>query len=152
VDAWLLFEGKLTDIKNTTAHGFDVGKLVFTNTDKEQLWVYYKNESLIAWDPQQGKPWVLAPDCINIRLLKDHGDKLKGSPLSTADIAMHQHCEVWGTACDAKMRDSRMVSRFQQNISQIIAAYPDDGLQHHVGYQPIEKLMEHKSAAEPASL
>ncbi len=157
IEHYLLFRGTLTDIQNHTVGGFDLGKLVFegatpadgdkahnvdqgsSGTAKPAFWVYYKNESLIAWDVQQQQPRVLAPDCINLRLVETHGDKTAGSPLSTADIATGQLCEIWGTACAPAMRNSQLVARFQQDIAQLSSQFPE--LQSYdLGYRTLSDL------------
>jgi uncharacterized protein len=125
---YCLFDGTLSCIDNRTAGGFDVGKLVFTNMAGAEFWVYYKNESLLAWDPVLKQPHVMAPDCINLVLSLAHGDFLCGSPLSTADVVEGMACHVWGTACSSKMRSQRMETLFMANIQEILAAFPDDGV------------------------
>lgn len=145
VSNYVLFEGVLSDMKNSTEGGFDIGKMIFTDTAGEEFWVYYKNESLLAWDPLNKVAKVIAPDCINLVLTADFTDPATGksvaagSPLSTADVVKGMSCRVWGTSCSEKMRTTRMENLFMANIQQIEQAYPDDGLQVQA-YVPIEKL------------
>ena len=136
---YVLFEGALTSIRNSTAGGFDVGKLILTAVNGDEFWVYYKNESLLAWDPVNQVAKVIAPDCINLQLTTTGEYGNAGEPLSTADVAEGMPLRVWGTACFDKMRSRHMVDLFMQNINEILRAYPDDGLQVN-GYISVETL------------
>ncbi|MDK2776207.1 MAG: DUF917 domain-containing protein [Pseudomonadota bacterium] len=134
-----LLQGTLSAIDNRTSGGFDVGRLTFTRADGSTFLVFYKNESLLAWDPETQKPLVIGPDCINLMLTADSGDFSACTPLSTADISEGMEIAVWGTACSAKMRNSTIEALFQQDIAQILQAFPEDNITLS-GYQPIESL------------
>ncbi|WP_419812824.1 DUF917 domain-containing protein [Bacterioplanoides sp.] len=134
----VLCNGLITKIDNRTASGFDVGKIVL-KTMMGELWVYYKNESLLAWDPQEKQPKVIAPDCINF-LKFSETDQLYGTqPVSTADIAEGQVLTVWATACADKMRNPTIESMFLKDIHQINAAFPEDHIEINT-YIPVEQL------------
>ena len=138
IDNYCFINGQITDIDNRTKDGFDVGKIILSH-EKGEVWIYYKNESLLAWDPSSKKALAIAPDCINL-LLSNASDKFpSGTPLSTADIAKQQYCTVWGTACANKMRNPVIESLFQKDIQQILAAFPDDNVKID-GYISLEKL------------
>jgi len=47
--SYKLFEGIITHKEERTISGFDAGKITITNGD-ETFFVYYKNESLLAWN------------------------------------------------------------------------------------------------------
>lgn len=138
ISNFCFINGKISNIDNRTASGFDVGKITLTHNEGT-LWIYYKNESLLAWDPITKKALAIAPDCINLLLSKNSAGFPSGTPLSTADIEEQQYCTVWGTACSEKMRTPVIESLFQKDIQQILAAFPDDGVQID-GYTNLESL------------
>lgn len=124
---YIFIHGKIVGIENKTSSGFDVGKITLQHS-KGELWVYYKNESLLAWNPKMNKAMAIAPDCINLVLSQDNGSFRAGTPLSTADIKEGDDCTVWGTACATAMRSPKIEALFQQDIKQILAAFPDDNI------------------------
>lgn len=135
---YIFTEGKISKIINRTHGGFDVGKIIFSAPTGD-YWVYYKNESLLAWDVKQGRPHAIAPDCINIMLASADGETPAGSPLSTADIREGQNCTLWGTACPEAIRITPVISQFMDDLNDILSAFPED----HVAvsaYIPIEDL------------
>jgi DUF917 family protein len=138
ISNFCFIDGIISNIDNRTKDGFDVGKITLSNDDGE-VWIYYKNESLLAWCPTDKKALAIAPDCINLLLSKDSSSFSSGTPLSTADIKEGQSCTVWGTACSNKMRNTVIESLFQTDIQQILAAFPDDKIQIN-GYTPLEVL------------
>jgi DUF917 family protein len=138
IDNYCFIDGQITDIDNRTKDGFDVGKIVLSH-NKGDVWIYYKNESLLAWDPKNKKALAIAPDCINLLLSSATQKFPAGTPLSTADIAEQQHCTVWGTACSNKMRNPVIESLFQEDIQQVLSAFPDDNVKVD-SYTPLEKL------------
>jgi len=129
--------GIIRKIDNRTFGGFDVGKVILSTGNKE-LWIYYKNESLIAWDPQTSKPLGMGPDGISFILAEDHVYE-SGTPVSNADIAEGVSYNVMGFSSFDKLRNPVLVDMFMTNIQSILAAFPED----HVSidqYIPIEKL------------
>jgi DUF917 family protein len=140
INNFCFIDGIISKIDNRTKDGFDVGKITLSNDDGE-IWIYYKNESLLAWNPADKKALAIAPDCINLLLSKTSGDFTPGTPLSTADIKEGQSCTVWGTACSSKMRNPTIEALFQIDIQQILAAFPDDKITI-TGYTNLETLNE----------
>ena len=112
--------------------------ITLSKNDKE-VWIYYKNESFLAWSPVERKTLAIAPDCINLLLSKKNGHFSSRTPLSTADISQGQHCTIWGTACSSKMRNPAIESLFQIDIQQILTAFPDDKIIIN-GYTNLEIL------------
>lgn len=74
-----LFTGTVQPPDATTQGGFDFGKVVLKQGVDREVWVYYQNESLIAWDTQDTVPMIIAPDSICYVTLD-------GQPFSNADI------------------------------------------------------------------
>lgn len=138
IDNFCFINGQISHIDNRTQDGFDVGKITLQH-DNGEVWIYYKNESLLAWNPIDKKALAIAPDCINLILSEQSGQFSSGTPLSTADITEKQQCTVWGTACSDKMRNSVITSLFQKDIQQILTAFSDDNVQID-GYTSLEKL------------
>ncbi len=138
ISNYCFIDGQISKIDNRTHDGFDVGK-IYLSHDNGELWIYYKNESLLAWDPTAKKPLAIAPDCINLLLSKASSHFASGTPLSTADISEGLYCSVWGTACSTKMRNPVIEALFQKDIHQILAAFPDDDVKID-GYISLETL------------
>ena len=69
INNFCFIDGVISKIDNRTKDGFDVGKITLANDDGE-IWIYYKNESLLAWNPKDKKALAIAPDCINLLLSK----------------------------------------------------------------------------------
>lgn len=128
--------GTITDIDNRTSGGFDVGKIILSD-GTDELWVYYKNESLLAWKPITKQPLAMGPDGISLMQSSSTGET--GLPVSTAGIAKGDQYSVWGFAISEKMRNNSTVELFQQNIDEILAAFPEDNISI-TGYIPIEQL------------
>lgn len=138
IDWYVLDNGLIENLVNRTSAGFDVGKIVL-KTMMGELWIYYKNESLLVWDPQQKQPRIIAPDCINLLRFSDQ-DRLYGTqPVSTADIRAGQLVSVWATACARVMRNPTIETMFLNDIQQISAAFPEDDI-HIDHYIPVEQL------------
>ncbi|KZZ47098.1 hypothetical protein A3759_30730 [Thalassolituus sp. HI0120] len=138
IDNYVIDNGLVRKVINRTSHGFDVGKIVFA-TMVGELWIYYKNESLLGWDPQTKKPLVIAPDCINLMKFKD-SDRLYGtSPISTADVKEGQACTIWATACAEAMRNKTIEKLFLTDIDQITSAFPEDDVKVKE-YIPVQRL------------
>lgn len=138
INNFCFIDGLISKIDNRTKDGFDVGKITLAS-DQGDVWIYYKNESLLAWNPTTKKALAIAPDCINLLLSKKSDSFASGTPLSTADIKEGQSCTVWGTACSTKMRNPTIEALFQTDIQQILAAFPDDKIKID-GYTNLESL------------
>lgn len=132
---WLT--GIITKIDNRTSGGFDVGKVIISSGGRD-IWIYYKNESLLAWDPVLWKPLSMGPDGIAFILAEDHVYE-SGTPVSNADIAENVKYTISGFSCFDKLRDKRLVDMFMENIGFILAAFPEDKIKVDQ-YIPIEFL------------
>jgi DUF917 family protein len=105
---WVLIRGKITDVAEQTAGGFDTGVVEITATDGSlTLRVVNQNENLVAWRSDRSTPVALAPDVITYL-------RVDGQPLSNADLAMAAGHEVAviGAPVDKRMREAKMVSAF----------------------------------------
>lgn len=141
VDSYLFIDGKITSIENRTAGGFDVGKVVLTDSSQQELWVYYKNESLLAWDPQLKKPRAMGPDGICF-ILSEQDVYPSGTPVTNADITEGTAYKVLGLSAFSKLRNSTLEPMFLENIQQVLVAFPEDGISID-RYIPIQALNRH---------
>lgn len=137
IKSYMWISGIIEKIDNRTFGGFDVGKVILSSSGKK-LWVYYKNESLIAWDPQASKPLGMGPDGIAFILAEDHIYE-SGTPVSNADISEGVSYNVMGFTSFEKLRNPTLIGMFMQNIQSILAAFPEDHIKIDQ-YIPIEKL------------
>lgn len=131
-------KGTIIKIDNRTCGGFDVGKVIVSGEDGSMLWIYYKNESLLAWDPQKTAPLCMGPDGIAFILAEDHVYR-SGTPVSNADIAEGVSCNMLGFSSFSKLRNPELISMFLNNVQSILKAFPEDHISID-GYIPIEKL------------
>jgi DUF917 family protein len=130
--------GTITDIDNRTAGGFDVGKIIVTDSSGASIWIYYKNESLLAWDPQYNQPRAMGPDGIVFVLAQEY-EFPAGTPVTNADIQQGISYTIMGLGAFEKLRNPTLETLFLQNIQQVLAAFPED----HISitqYIPIQDL------------
>ncbi len=137
IKSYMWISGKITKIDNRTCGGFDVGKVTLSGPDRE-LWIYYKNESLLAWDPKSSKPLGMGPDGIAFLLAEDQ-DYKSGTPVSNADISEGISYNVMGFSAFEKLRNQTLVDMFMKNIQSILAAFPEDHIMVD-RYIPVEIL------------
>jgi len=130
--------GTITKIDNRTSGGFDVGKITVTDNTGADFWIYYKNESLLAWDPTYNQPRAMAPDGIVFMLAQEY-EFPAGTPVTNADIQQGISYTIMGLGAFEKLRNATLENLFLQNIQQVLAAFPED----HISitqYIPIENL------------
>lgn len=137
IKSYLWLSGMITKIDNRTSGGFDVGKVIISSGSTE-IWVYYKNESLLAWDPQKSKPLAMGPDGISFILAEDNVYE-SGTPVSNADISENVSYHVMGFSSFDKLRNGSLVKMYMDNIQFIIKAFPEDKIiiDHYI---PVENL------------
>ncbi len=140
IGSCVFFEGTVTDIIYRKLAGFDLGKVVLRK-EKDELWIYFKNESLLAWNPQTKRPAAMGPD--GIAYLTLDSDKYPpGTPLSNAGISTGKRYAVMGVEAFKKMRNDTTVTAFMQNIREILEGFRDDKI-HLDGYIALEQLHRH---------
>ena len=59
-----LFRGKITDVEEQIAGGFDVGQVRVTAANGDEYFVMNQNENMIAWKASDTKPLIISPDYI----------------------------------------------------------------------------------------
>lgn len=130
--------GSISKIDNRTKDGFDVGKITLSDGNGDLLWVYYKNESLLAWDPVKNVPKAMAPDGIVFILAQDQ-EFPAGTPVTNADIAQGVSYTVMGVQAFDKICNTTLEGLFLQNIQQVLSAFPEDKVSV-TQYIPIQQL------------
>jgi len=130
--------GTISTIDNRTKDGFDVGKVTLTDSFGDILWIYYKNESLLAWDPVKNLPKAMAPDGIVFMLAQEY-EFPAGTPVTNADIAEGVSYTVMGVQAFDKICNPTLESLFLQNIQEVLSAFPEDKVSV-TQYIPIQQL------------
>ncbi len=141
----VLFEGRITDKEERTISGFDAGKVTVSN-ERETIFIYYKNESLLAWNATRKCLVAMGPDSINFLTLKD------AQPLSNADInsnpeqnpkniALGTEIGIIGLCAFEKLQHAKLVSLFLANIQETLTAFPEDRVIIPDRYIPLSSLM-----------
>lgn len=141
----ILFEGRITDKEERNISGFDAGKVTVSN-ERETIFIYYKNESLLAWNATRKCLVAMGPDSINFLTLKD------AQPLSNADInsnpeqnpkniALGTEIGIIGLCAFEKLQHAKLVSLFLANIQETLTAFPEDRVIIPERYIPLSSLM-----------
>lgn len=145
--SYTLFEGIITDKEERKISGFDAGKITVSNND-ETIFIYYKNESLLAWNVTRKCYLAMGPDSINFLARKD------AQPLSNADInsdaeknpkniPLGSAIGIIGLCAYEKLQNAVLVNLFLANIQEILAAFPEDRVPVPDSYIPLSDLMSH---------
>lgn len=147
LSSYTLFEGIITHKEERNISGFDAGKITVSN-ENETVFIYYKNESLLAWNATRKCYLAMAPDLINFLAQKD------AQPLTNADINSdpeknHKNISlgtaigIIGLCAYEKMHDTVIVSLFLSSIQEILLAFPEDDIPAPTNYIPLPELMSH---------
>ncbi|HEY8160511.1 MAG TPA: DUF917 domain-containing protein [Methylobacter sp.] len=144
-----LFEGIISNKEERKISGFDAGKITVSNGD-ETLFIYYKNESLLAWNVTRKCYVAMGPDSINFLARKD------SQPLSNADINSDSEKNpkniplgtaigIIGLGASEKLQNTILVNLFLSNIQETLAAFPEDHVPVPKKYIPLSDLMSHRN-------
>jgi DUF917 family protein len=144
-----LFEGIITNKEERKISGFDAGKITVSNGD-ETLFIYYKNESLLAWNVTRKCYVAMGPDSINFLAKKD------AQPFSNADIhsdpeknpkniPLGTEVGIIGLCAYEKLKNAVLVGLFLSNIKETLAAFAEDQIPAPNNYIPLSDLMSHYS-------
>lgn len=143
--SYTLFEGVITDKEERKISGFDAGKITVSNGD-ETFFIYYKNESLLAWNATKKCYVAMGPDSINFLAKKD------AQPLSNADInsdpkknprniPLGTDVGIIGLCAFEKLQETVLVDLFLANIRETLAAFPEDQIPFPDRYISLSNLM-----------
>ncbi|MCL1469071.1 DUF917 domain-containing protein [Argonema antarcticum] len=124
--AFELFRGEIQDVSQQTQGGFDRGIVTVKNGDRE-VYVIYRNESLMAWRNDSSQPIAMAPDLI-CYMTPD------GIPLTNADDLKEkkgQELVLIGVKAPEQLRSGSILAAFQQLLNL---------MGYYGPYVPLEKL------------
>jgi len=144
-----LFEGIITGKEERKISGFDAGKITVVNGN-ETCFIYYKNESLLAWNATRKSYVAMGPDSINFLARKD------AQPLSNADInsdpeknpkniPLGTEIGIVGLCANQKLQNAVLVDLFLANIQEILTAFPEDRVPVPNRYIPLTDLMPYNN-------
>ncbi len=147
VSHYTLFEGIITDKEEREISGFEAGKITLTDGN-ETFIIYYKNESLLAWNVTRKCYLAMGPDSINFLTQKD------AQPFSNTDInsdpeknpkniPLGTEVGIIGLCAFEKLRNAVLVDLFLANIQETLAAFPEDQVPIPSKYIPLPDLMSH---------
>jgi DUF917 family protein len=145
--SYKLFEGKIANKEVRETSGFDVGKITVTDGD-ETFFIYYKNESLLAWNVTRKCYVAMGPDSINFLTRKDaqpfsntdiHSDPEK----NPKNIPLGTEVGIIGLCAFEKLQHTVLVDLFLKNIQEILTAFPEDHVPVPDKYIPLPDLMAH---------
>ncbi|MGZ8158043.1 MAG: S-methyl thiohydantoin desulfurase domain-containing protein [Methylobacter sp.] len=154
LNSYTLFEGILTDKQEREINGFDVGKITVTNGN-ELFFIYYKNESLLAWNVTRKRHMAMGPDSINFLARKD------AQPFSNTDInsdpeknpkniPLGTAIGIIGLCAYEKLQNAVLVDLFLANIQEILAAFPEDQVPVPNRYISLSDLILKSNQDRPA--
>ena len=121
--AEIFFTGKITKVESDLGEGFDDGRVILKSTiDSTQLYVYFKNENIIAWQSGRQNPVAIAPDLISYVTEK-------GQAFTNADIKVEPDGRI------------RVLDEIDPTVHMVvISANPH--LQKSVAWEPIKNEFE----------
>ncbi|MCF7966710.1 MAG: DUF917 domain-containing protein [Methylobacter tundripaludum] len=143
--SYTLFEGTITDKQEREIGGFNVGKITVSNGD-ETLFIYYKNESLLAWNITRKCYVAMGPDSINFLAKKDaqpfsNTDINSDPEKNNKNISLGTEIGIIGLCAYEKLKNAVLVSLFLSNIQEILTAFPEDHVPIPERYVPLSDLM-----------
>lgn len=144
---YTLLEGSITNKEERETGGFNVGKIIVSNRD-ESLFIYYKNESLLAWNVTRKCYVAMGPDSINFLAKKD------AQPFSNTDInsdpeknpkniPLGTEIGIIGLCAYEKLKNTVLISLFLANIQEILNAFPEDQIPIPDRYIALSDLIAH---------
>ncbi|WDD97888.1 DUF917 domain-containing protein [Thalassomonas actiniarum] len=129
--AEIIMNGKLCLFSETTDGTFDMGQARFKDkTTGRSLYIYNKNENMIAYFEDETSPAALAPD--SICFLREDGSPTTNADITPEDIG--QSFYIIGFSSDQRMRNLTTVTTF-------LDALKDMGYAGR--FEPIEELSKH---------
>lgn len=145
--SYTLFEGVITDKEVRKISGFDVGKITVSNQN-EIIFIYYKNESLLAWNATKKCYMAMGPDSINFLARKDaqpfsNADINSDPKKNPKDIPLGTEIGIVGLCAFEKLQNAVLVDLFLDNIKETLAAFPEDRIPVPDSYIPLSDLMSH---------
>jgi len=145
--SYKLFEGVITNKEERKISGFDAGKITVSNGD-ETFFIYYKNESLLAWNVTRKCYVAMGPDSINFLARKDaqpfsNSDINSDPEKNSKNISLGTEIGIIGLCAYEKLKSTVLVNLFLSNIQETLAAFPEDNVPVPARYIPLPDLMSH---------
>ncbi|MCK9397977.1 MAG: DUF917 domain-containing protein [Methylobacter sp.] len=145
--SYTLFEGIITDKEEREISGFNSGKITVSNGD-ETFFIYYKNESLLAWNVKRNCYVAMGPDSINFLARKDaqpfSNTDINSDPDKTPkNIPLGTEVGVIGLCAFEKLQNAVLVNLFLSNIRETLTAFHEDHVPVPDSYIPLPDLMLH---------
>lgn len=145
--SYTLFEGSIINKEEREIGGFNVGKITVSNKD-ETFFIYYKNESLLAWSVIKQCYVAMGPDSINFLAKKDaqpfsNTDINSDSEKNPKNIPLGTEIGIIGLCAYEKLKNIVLTSLFLANIQEILDAFPEDQIPIPDRYIPLSDLMAH---------
>jgi DUF917 family protein len=143
----ILFEGIITNKEERKISGFDAGKITLSNKN-ETIFIYYKNESLLAWNVTKKCYLAMGPDSINF-LTRKHTQPFSNSDIDSdpeknpKHIPLGTEIGVIGLGAYEKLQQPVLVDLFLLNIQETLAAFPEDNVPAPDSYIPLSYLKLH---------
>jgi hypothetical protein len=142
--SYKLFEGIITDKEIRETSGFDVGKITVTNGD-ETFFIYYKNESLLAWNVTKKCYVAMGPDSINFLTKKGaqpftNADINSNPEKNSTNIPLGTEIGIIGLCAYEKLQNPILAGLFLSNIQEILEAFPEDEVPALDRYIPLSEL------------
>ncbi len=145
LSSYTLFEGIITDKEERKISGFDAGKITVSNED-ETIFIYYKNESLLAWNVTRKCYVAMGPDSINFLARKDaqpftNADINSDTEKNPKHIPLGTEVGIVGLCAFEKLKNPVLVDLFLSNIQETLTAFPEDHVAAPDRYIPLSDLM-----------
>lgn len=144
---YILFEGSITDKEERKISGFEAGKITVSN-EGETIFIYYKNESLLAWNVTKKCYLAMGPDSISFLSRKD-AQPLSNTDINSApernpkNIPLGTEIGIVGLCAFEKLQNTELVNLFLANIQAILIAFPEDQVPVPNSYISLSDLMSH---------
>jgi DUF917 family protein len=140
----VIVDGTLKDVKKGKDPGFDCGKVIITDNNGDEIFIYYLNENLLAYNNTKKKILTIGPDSINY-ITKDEGKPFSNTDINLnstkdEDIKKGAKIAVIGVLANEKMRAKVITDEFIESINQVLKQFPDDNIPEIKEYIPITQL------------
>ncbi|MGZ5026263.1 MAG: S-methyl thiohydantoin desulfurase domain-containing protein [Methylobacter sp.] len=151
----ILFEGIITNKEERKISGFDAGKITVSNSD-QTIFIYYKNESLLAWNVTKKCYMAMGPDSINFLSEKDaqpftNADINSDPEKNPKNIPLGTAIGVIGLCAFEKLQNAELVDLFLSNIQETLAAFPEDHVPIPGSYISLPDLISRYKSEEIAT-
>lgn len=145
--SYTLFEGTITDKEERKISGFEAGKITVSNRD-ETFFIYYKNESLLAWNVTRKCYVAMGPDSINF-LTKKGAQPFSNTDINSdpeknpKNVPLGTEIGIIGLCAFEKLQHPVITNLFLSSIQETLAAFPEDHVAIPDKYISLSNLASH---------